>query len=52
MALSADQLLSPSMEPLGTVARTCAGMSASLFIIAMIVGRRIKFDPVLRQAKP
>lgn len=52
MALAVDQLLPPSMDTLGTVAKAVAGIFASLFVAALFVGRRIKFDPVLRQAKP
>ncbi|MGE6385907.1 PA3371 family protein [Pseudomonas sp. NPDC078416] len=52
MALAADQLLAPSMESLSTLVKAAAGIFASLFVAALFVGRRIKFDPVLRQAKP
>jgi hypothetical protein len=52
MAIAADQLLLPSMETLSTLATAAVGVFASLFIAALFVGRRIKFDPVLRQAKP
>lgn len=52
MAVAADQLLPVSMDALGTVAKAAAGLFASLFVVALFVGRRIKFDPVLRQAKP
>lgn len=52
MAIAADQLLPVSMDALGTVAKATAGLFASLFVVALFVGRRIKFDPVLRQAKP
>jgi len=52
MALAADQLLPHSMDTLSMVAKTCAGIFASFFVMALIVGRKIKFDPVLRQAKP
>lgn len=52
MAIAADQLLPVSMDALGTVAKIAAGLFASLFVAALFVGRRIKFDPVLRQAKP
>ncbi len=52
MAIAIDQLLPLSMGPLNTIAETCAGIFASLFVVALFVGRRIKFDPVLRQAKP
>jgi len=52
IAMTADQLLPPSMEAAGTISKTAAGLFATLFIAALFVGRRIKFDPVLRQAKP
>ncbi|WP_296262603.1 MULTISPECIES: PA3371 family protein [unclassified Pseudomonas] len=52
MAIAIDQLLPVSMDTMGTVAKTGAGVFASLFVAALFVGRRIKFDPVLRQAKP
>jgi hypothetical protein len=52
MAVATDQLLLPSMESLSTLAKAAAGIFASLFVAALFVGRRIKFDPVLRQAKP
>lgn len=52
MALAVDQLLPASMDTLGTIAKAVAGTFASLFVAALFVGRRIKFDPVLRQAKP
>ena len=52
MAVATDQLLPPSMDALGVVTKVATGVFAVLFIAAMFVGRRIKFDPVLRQAKP
>nr|GFC49396.1 hypothetical protein [Tanacetum cinerariifolium] len=52
MAIAVDQLLPVSMDTLSTAAKTAAGIFASLFLAALFVGRRIKFDPVLRQAKP
>lgn len=52
MAIAADQLLIPSMETMSVMAKAAAGIFASLFLAALFVGRRIKFDPVLRQAKP
>lgn len=48
MALATDQLLAPSMETISTLAKAAAGIFASLFVAALFVGRRIKFDPVLR----
>jgi hypothetical protein len=51
MAVAADQLLLPSNEGLSTLTKAVGGIFASLFLAALFVGRRIKFDPVLRQAK-
>ncbi|MBD8600466.1 hypothetical protein QWI18_10345 [Pseudomonas sp. W2Oct36] len=48
MALATDQLLAPSMETMSTLAKAAAAIFASLFVAALFVGRRIKFDPVLR----
>jgi len=52
MSIAADQLLPSSMDVMSTVVKSAAGIFASLFVAALFVGRRIKFDPVLRQAKP
>lgn len=52
MAIVTDQLLALPKGSLSTIIQTCAGIFASLFIAALVVGRRIKFDPVLRRAKP
>lgn len=52
MAVAVDQLLPSSMDTLSTAAKTAGGVFGSLFVAALFVGRRIKFDPVLRQAKP
>ncbi|WP_285426042.1 PA3371 family protein [Pseudomonas sp. efr-133-TYG-103a] len=52
MAVAVDQLLPASTETLSTAAKAAAGVFAVLFVAALFVGRRIKFDPVLRQAKP
>jgi len=52
MAVAVDQLLPASTETLSTAANAAAGVFAVLFVAALFVGRRIKFDPVLRQAKP
>lgn len=48
MAIAVDQLLPSTVETFGTVATIAAGVFASLFVAALFVGRRIKFDPVLR----
>ena len=52
MAIATDQLMPTQMDTFATVAKVSAGLFACLFVMALIVGRRIKFDPVLRQAKP
>lgn len=52
MAIAVDQLLPERAEAVGTIAKIAAGVFASLFVAALFVGRRIKFDPILRQAKP
>jgi hypothetical protein len=48
MALAADQLLPASMQTVSLVAKSVAGIFFVLFVFALIVGRKIKFDPVLR----
>ena len=40
--------LSASSEDGQTTALVAAGISASLLLFTLVVGRRIKFDPVLR----
>ncbi|WP_423787937.1 PA3371 family protein [Klebsiella pneumoniae] len=40
--------MSASSEGEQTTALIAAGVSASLLLLTLIVGRRIKFDPVLR----
>ncbi|SEJ42452.1 PA3371 family protein [Pseudomonas sp. NFR16] len=52
MAVALDQLLPASTETFSTAAKAAAVVFAVLFVAALFVGRRIKFDPVLRQAKP
>lgn len=48
MALAVDQLLPASMETFSLVVKSAAGILAVLFVVALVVGRKIKFDPVLR----
>ena len=48
MALAMDQLLPEPAGALSVVAKTAAGVFASLFVVALVLGRRFKFDPVLR----
>lgn len=48
MAVAVDLLLPEQAQVLNHASKIMAGVFASLFVVAMIVGRRIKFDPVLR----
>lgn len=48
MALAVDQLLPTSMESISLIVKLAAGTFITLMVIALIIGRRIKFDPVLR----
>lgn len=48
MALAVDQLLPSSMETTSLIVKLAAGSFGILLIFALVVGRRIKFDPVLR----
>ena len=48
MAVAVDLLLPLQAQALSTAAKIGAGVFASLFIDALVVGRRFKFDPVLR----
>lgn len=48
MALAVDQLLPAPPGALNLVAKSAAGVFACLFVVALFLGRRFKFDPVLR----
>jgi hypothetical protein len=48
MALALGHLAAPTMDAMSTVATIAACVFGSLFVAALFVGRRIKFDPVLR----
>ncbi|SDX58835.1 hypothetical protein SAMN05444064_11129 [Pseudomonas syringae] len=48
MALVVDLLLPPQAQVVSVVATIVAVLFAGLFVIALFVGRRFKFDPVLR----
>ncbi|MFJ4144388.1 PA3371 family protein [Pseudomonas sp. NPDC089734] len=48
MAVAVDLLLPEQAYALNYASRILAGLFASFFVAAMVVGRRIKFDPVLR----
>jgi Gpi18-like mannosyltransferase len=48
MAIAVNQLLPSSMDALSTVAKSTAALFGCLFVIGLVLGRKIKFDPVLR----
>ncbi|WP_109511890.1 PA3371 family protein [Pseudomonas ovata] len=48
MAIATDLLLLDQAPAFSTAAKAIAGVSGSLFFGALIIGRRFKFDPVLR----
>lgn len=48
MALAVDQLLPTSMDSISLIVKLAAGTFIILMVIALIIGRRIKFDPILR----
>jgi hypothetical protein len=48
IAVMVSYLLSDQAPAFVTLSRIIAGVLFTLFIVALIVGRRFKFDPVLR----
>ncbi|MBN6714298.1 PA3371 family protein [Pseudomonas capsici] len=48
MAVAVDLLLPEQAHALNFASKIAAGLFASLFVAAMIIGRRFKFDPILR----
>lgn len=48
MSIAVDLLLPAQAVEGNLLAKIAVGVFASLFVGALIVGRRIKFDPVLR----
>ncbi|MFS2159040.1 PA3371 family protein [Pseudomonas sp. Pseusp122] len=48
IAVMVSYLLSDQAPAIVTLSRIIAGVLFTLFILALIVGRRFKFDPVLR----
>lgn len=48
VAIAVDQLFTQQIDTVSTVAKIAAGVFSCLFVAALFVGRRIKFDPVLR----
>ncbi len=48
MAVAVDLLLPVTAPGVSTVMKIAAGLFSALFVGALILGRRFKFDPVLR----
>jgi len=48
MLISIDLLLPTNNDVLSYAARIAGGVSFCAFIVALMMGRRFKFDPVLR----
>ncbi|EGH97522.1 MULTISPECIES: PA3371 family protein [Pseudomonas syringae group] len=48
MAVIVDLLLPAHAQALSIASNIAAGVFASLFVVALFLGRRFKFDPVLR----
>lgn len=48
MAVAADFLLPETAQTFSSVLKIGAGVFVSLFVAALFIGRRFKFDPVLR----
>jgi hypothetical protein len=48
MAVAADLLLPEPAQALSSMLKIAAGVFVSLFVAALFIGRRFKFDPVLR----
>ncbi|ALU61566.1 hypothetical protein ACA40_17490 [Pseudomonas syringae pv. lapsa] len=48
IAVVVDLLLPVNAQAMSIAANIAAGVFASLFVVALFVGRRFKFDPVLR----
>lgn len=48
MAVAADLLLPEYAQTFSSVLKIAAGVFVSLFVAALFIGRRFKFDPVLR----
>ena len=48
MAVAGDLLLPEPAQTFSSLLKIAAGVFACLFVAALFVGRRFKFDPVLR----
>jgi hypothetical protein len=48
MAVAGDLLLPEAAQTSSSMLKIGAGVFASLFVAALFIGRRFKFDPVLR----
>jgi hypothetical protein len=48
MAIVIDMLLPLNADAMSSLLKITSGLFIVLFIVALIVGRKIKFDPLLR----
>lgn len=48
LAVALDYRLPAAAEGLSSAAKIAAGVFSVLFVVALFMGRRFKFDPVLR----
>lgn len=48
MAIVINMLLPLDAHAVSTLLNIASGLFVTLFIVALVVGRKIKFDPVLR----
>lgn len=48
MSVAVDLLLPANAQGVSSVMKIAVGLFSVLFIVALILGRRFKFDPVLR----
>jgi hypothetical protein len=48
LAIAVDYLLPMDAEGFNSAAKISAGVFSVLFVVALALGRRFKFDPVLR----
>jgi hypothetical protein len=48
MAIVIDMLLPLDANAMSSLLKIASGLFIALFIVALVVGRKIKFDPLLR----
>jgi len=48
MAIVVDMLVPLGADTVSALLKIACGVFFSLFVVALVVGRKIKFDPVLR----